>query len=119
MAHVPIAPKMAGQRHVAHEGDVVMVAMQLKDKQTGKPFPWRWLGIVTKTRSSTITVIRFGVPGGEEISKISKRPKDEHILSLYDELIVVRAISEDAWPDGVHAFKMQLIMRGRLNDVID
>lgn len=99
------------------EGSVVMVMMQLKDKDTGKSFTWRWLGIVVKSDGVRFTAIRFGVPDGHAISKISKRPKDEHNLIIHDPKLEVSVLAEESWTDSIHAFKMQLLLAGRLDDL--
>jgi hypothetical protein len=94
-------------------GDVVMVHMRLNDKQTGKPFWWKWLGAVLEAkgvRHSHFKVIRFGAPEGKDEATIR--------LNFYSEDQRVWFIPPEEWPDGVHAFRTRLILEGRLDEAV-
>lgn len=94
-------------------GDVLMVHVRLKDKQTGKPFTWKWLGAVKKPhpRSTGALVIRFGAPEGKDeiFMNFGRLGADDEGVWL---------IPEAEWPDGVHAFRTRLILEGRLDEAV-
>lgn len=94
-------------------GDVLMVHRQLRDKETGKPFTWKWLGAVKKPlrRGGGAVIIRFGAPEGkDEIAmNFGRMEADDEGVWL---------IPQEEWPDGVWAFRTKLILEGRLDDAV-
>jgi hypothetical protein len=88
-------------------GDVVMTTWHLKDKTTGRPFTWRWFGVVMRVaRSYTIEVWRLGAPKGAE-EELTIRLRDGRITAYY--------LPEAEWPDGVWALRTKLILEGRID----
>lgn len=93
-------------------GDVLMVHRELKDKRTGKPFMWKWLGVVTKplSRNRGAFMIRFGAPEGKDRVAI--------MFGEDDAVQGVWFLPEEEWPDGVWAFRTKLILEGRLDEAV-
>jgi hypothetical protein len=92
-------------------GDVVMVHKLVeKPKDGSKPFWWKWLGVVNRAKRHTTMVIRFGAdPGMDEVAFYNIGSTDN---------MKVWFISEEEWPDGVHAFRTRLILEGRLDEAV-
>lgn len=86
----------------------------MQDKETKKPFTWRYFMIATKViRQRIVHGIRLGAPEG----------KDKTSLLLAepfhpDGLTSVHYLPPDEWPDGVHALRMKLILEGRIDELI-
>jgi hypothetical protein len=90
-------------------GDVVMVRRKMRDRHSDKPFVWKFLATVYKSNSPyRLRLIRFGADEGKDVM-------DVH---LSDDRNTVHVLTEDSWPDGVHAFRTRLILEGRLDDAV-
>lgn len=89
-------------------GDVLVIARQLNDKQTGRPFVWHYFGIVLKMRGGTANIIRIG----------GKEGADESNVSAYEAETTVSLLPEAEWPDGIYAFRTRLILEGRIDGAL-
>lgn len=94
-------------------GDVLMVHRRLKDKETGKPFTWKWLGAVRRLHSFSraVSLIRFGAPEGKDLITVYFHSVDHDDEGVW-------LIPQEEWPDGVWAFRTKLILEGRLDDAV-
>lgn len=86
-------------------GDVVQVAVELTDKQTGKRFWWRRFCVVTEkaqgwANKSVMTMTL----------KMNPEPKDFRVIELED--VVVTLVPERQWPQGVSAMYMKHLATG-------
>lgn len=86
-------------------GDVIMLSRQLVDKQTKKPYTWRFLAVVVKVKKRTATLIRLD-------------NEADMTVDIFDHRWEVRTLDECAWPDGARVIRMKLIMEGRLDGLI-
>lgn len=84
-------------------GDVLQVAVQLTDKQTGQPYWWRrFVCVMAGPRSSnTFRALTL---------KMHPDEKDLRELDLRDDKQVVTQVPETSWPQGVVAMRMKLLM---------
>jgi hypothetical protein len=88
-------------------GDVVMVHRELTDKQTKKPFTWKFFGVVTKTVTRRV------------FACITLDEKKHEVTVFYDHPnTTVWYLTPDEWPDGVYAFRTKLILEGGLDMAI-
>lgn len=86
-------------------GDVLMVAMELEDKQKkGKTFTWRFFALVLK------------ISRGQrcEVLVLDEKEREPMALSFLRPNIVIHLLDEDKWPDGVHAFRTKAILDGKV-----
>lgn len=91
-------------------GDVLMVARELTDKKTGKPFVWRFFLIVLKHHQMRESVrgLRIGAPDDQQMTVgISKEDDNE-----------VWLLDPDEWPDGVVARRMAAILDGKIEGLL-
>lgn len=90
-------------------GDVIMVNQNGLDRRTSKDFTWRWLGVVVKqpsrlTSSYAGYAVRLGALDDERARML-----------FYDaDRMTIHRLPEAEWPDGVWAFRTQMILEGRL-----
>ena len=82
------------------KGDVLCVSMSMTDKKTGKPYVWRFFGVTTRIGSLTAKV---RVIGKDTAANISTMADEIHFLE------------PDEWPDGVHMFRTQMILKGDID----
>lgn len=102
-------PVELGEHGPVVPGDVVMVSRAMWDKKTKRPFRWRFFLVVTKQKRWTI---HGYVVGNDKL-------KDKEIaVSLHDEKNEVQFLPMEEWPDGVHAFRMSMVLRGLIEDVV-
>jgi hypothetical protein len=99
--------------HRLEVGDVIMVHRELKDKQTGKPFTWKFFALVT----------RAGARPGRAARMIwcvilDEKEREERQLATYDEQTTIWYLAPDEWPDGVHAFRTKLILEGKVEGMV-
>jgi hypothetical protein len=79
----------------------------MTDTKTGKPFTWRFFGIVIKPHRYWVKVIRIGAkeePGRDiSIIQVTNDPKND-----------VYFLPPDRWPDGVCVYRMKAVLEGRI-----
>lgn len=104
-------------------GDVVQIAVQLTDKQTGQPFWWKRFACVV---SLELVAQRSGFQTGPNkpirrrqfgavTLKLHPDPdKDWRKISLEDPANVVTYLPPESWPQGVVAMRMKLIALGTI-----
>lgn len=92
-------------------GDVVQIAVQLTDKQTGQPYWWK--------RFACVTWLPGLSPAGRarghfRALTLKMRPEERDLrdIDLGEENQVVTKLDEDRWPQGVVAMRMKLITQG-------
>lgn len=88
-----------------HKGDVVLVAQELKDKETGKPYIWRWYGLAVTARNrwpDGLTVIRLGAD-------------HEGTRQIFCRSSTIWLMNENEWPDGVWALRTKAFLEGRID----
>lgn len=90
-------------------GDVLMVARQMRDKQ-GKRFVWRFFVVVT--RSSRWVIGGIVVGAGDKIKN------KELTFDLNDDRNTIQLLDVSEWPDGIHAFRMAMVLKGLIPDVV-
>lgn len=90
-------------------GDVIMVARKMRDKVTKKPFDWKFFMVVTKHKR---WIVRGYVVGGRGHLK-----DNELTLGLDDDKNTAHYLPIEEWPDGIHAFRMALIMQRKIEDL--
>ena len=83
------------------KGDVLMVVRQMTDKKTGKPYVWRFFALIVLVGYS---VAKTRILGNERTSPtvVSTHRDEVHLLE------------PDEWPDGVHMFRTQMILKGEI-----
>ena len=84
-------------------GDVVVVAVELQDKQTGAPYWWKRFCTVHQQ-----PVTRRYV----ELLTLKMRPDDRDLRTVDILQDVVTLLPEAEWPQGVVAMRMKLIAQG-------
>jgi hypothetical protein len=89
-------------------GDVVMVHRECYDTVRDEHFTWKFIGAVSSVRGGRLEVLRFGADEGKDVMR----------FSVHDPKYSVYYLTEDGWPDGVHAFRTRLILEGRLDDAL-
>lgn len=95
-------------------GDVLMVARKIKKpKNGGRPYWWRFFFVVTKHRRWTVRGLVVGTS--------NENLKHKEIGLQFDddeELQTMHFLPMEEWPDGVHAFRMAMILQGLIEDVV-
>lgn len=83
-------------------GDVVMVAVQLRDKVDGSPFWWKTLRCVMEThgRHAELLTLRPHIDPEKDIRMVD-----------FDRDVVTK-VEEASWPQGAIAMRMKYIMQG-------
>lgn len=89
-----------GNLSLVEKGDVLQVARPCTDAKTGKPYTWRFFGVVVHAR---VTSAKVRVIGKDYNINVNTRVDD---ISLLD---------PDEWPDGVHMFRTQMILKGEID----
>lgn len=91
-------------------GDVVVVAVELRDKTTGQPYWWKRfccvIGKPLNRRYVTLLTLKM-------------RPEERDMRDVDVTKDVVTKLPEDQWPQGVVAMRTKLIMQRivKLGDV--
>lgn len=87
-------------------GDVVLVARELKDKQTGQPFWWRsFRAVLAVPTLKHLTVLTLKMNPDPE--------KDVWEIDFRDDVRqVVTKVPEEQWPQGVKAMWMKHVHTG-------
>ena len=94
-------------------GDVVMVVRKMRDKRTNKSFDWRFFMVVTEQTLALDDPVEGWVLG-----TTSEHLKGKTLrLHVNDEKNVIHYLSPDEWPDGVHQFRMALIMQRKIENL--
>lgn len=106
-------PTLLGDRAIVGVGDVLMIKRVMADKDTGKPYDWRYLMVVTelKQRGLHIAGLRLGAEEGRDMVYL-------YLPSHERRGIEAHWLAPEEWPDGVHAFRMKLILEGRIEGLI-
>ena len=84
-------------------GDVVMVAVELRDRRTGGTYWWkRFCAVLAKptTRLNAVVVT------------LKQEIDDKDVRDIRFDKDVVTLVEESAWPQGVIAMRMKWIMKG-------
>ena len=84
------------------KGDVLCVSRPMTDKKTGKPYVWRFFGVATHIGS---LIAKVRIIGGTT-------PKPLIVDTYRDE---IHFLEPDEWPDGVHMFRTQMILKGEID----
>jgi hypothetical protein len=96
--------------HSLKPGDVVMVRRQMRDKATQKPFTWRFFMVLVYENDDD--VIEGYVVGNERL-------KDQPLTIRADDgRNLVDVLDQSEWPDGVHAFRLSMILRGLIPEIV-
>lgn len=83
-------------------GDVVMVAVELRDKTTGNPYWWkRFCCVVDKPHNRRFVTLLT----------LKMRPEERDLREVDVTKDVVTKLPEEQWPQGVIAMRMKLIMQ--------
>lgn len=97
--------------HRLKPGEVVMVKRKLIDKQTKKPFDWRFFALVLGAQRWRIVLYILD-------GKHREAPSTMSLAELGDPTQTqLWVLPEGEWPDGVHAFRTKLILEGRIEGV--
>jgi hypothetical protein len=103
-----------GQERKLVPGDVLMCARKImKPKNGGKPYWWRFFFVVTKHRKWLVRGLVVGTS--------NENLKGKEITFEFDDddgKNVIQYLPTDEWPDGVHAFRMAMILQGLIPDVV-
>lgn len=95
-------------------GDVIMVHRQLRDKETRKPFVWRYLALVTKVGRRADIAIQHIILDEKEREPTTLYLSMVDVQSGDGRLVRLWFLPEAEWPDGVYAFRTKLILEGRI-----
>ena len=88
-------------------GDVVQIAVQLRDKTTGQDFWWkRFAAVVRHNNSKHFEALTLKMHVDMD--------KDLRIIDLRSDKQVVTWLPPEQWPQGVSAMHMKLVATGRL-----
>lgn len=95
--------------HRLEVGDVILVSRELRDKETKKPFQWKYFAMVTKVGR-----------GHQRLEHIILDEKEREPKPLFwsdhaGTEFHVWYLPEAEWPDGVYAFRTKLILEGRID----
>lgn len=94
-------------------GDVVQIAVQLTDRQTGQPYWWRRFAAVVEL--GPISRTRRGRYFCALTLKLHPDiDKDRRRIDLKEENQIVTLVPEERWPDGVVAIRMKLIAQRKI-----
>ena len=92
-----------------HKGDVILVEQPFIPKGTTKVVRWRWFGVVGGLGKGKINM-RLHRAGGPPDAK----PK-VFVRGDVHRDIQLQLLDPDEWPDGVHMFRTQMILRGEID----
>lgn len=91
-------------------GDVVMCDRKMRDKQTRKLYQWKFFMVVTEP-----THLFGDRVTGFVLGTSNERLREEPLnLSVNDEKNAIHYLPPDEWPPGVHAFRMALILKRKI-----
>lgn len=93
-------------------GDVLMVARRMNDK-AGKPFVWRFFMVVTEYKQLSERV------HGMVVGATGKLADMAYTVQLESARNAVELLDPTEWPDGIHAFRMAMILKGQIEDIAD
>lgn len=88
-------------------GDVVMVQRDMEDRDTGKPYVWRYFVIVTEPGRWFARGLRIGAEKGKETTTVK-----------FDEGWEIQLLAMSEYPDGVHAYRMMHILKGNIEGIV-
>ena len=98
-------------------GDVLLVAIQLTDKQTGQPFWWksfRCVMRVTSSRFATLLHLKMHPDLDKDVREVDfHEGAGNHMGEGVRQ--VIEWLPEEAWPQGVVAMRMKQIALGVLD----
>lgn len=92
-------------------GDVVMVSREMTDKRTGRPYDWKFFMVVTEHK------VRARMLKGIVISN-SEKFKDQVAKLTWSAANTIHYLSMEEWPEGVSAFRMSMVLRGLIPDIV-
>lgn len=95
-------------------GDVVQIAVQLRDKATGQPFWWKRFACVGWAPRSSLVGGHRTLFRALTLKMHVDMTKDYREIDLDDEKQVVTLLPEDKWPQGVVAMRMKAITLGHI-----
>lgn len=104
-------PEPLDDRELA-PGDVLMVERKMRDKRTNKAFLWRFFLVVTEPDDFGDSV--KGMVVGTTSEKLKVEPLR---LSLDDDKNTFQFLPQAEWPDGVHVFRMGMIMKRQIEAI--
>lgn len=93
-------------------GDVLMVTRRMLDRKTRKPYDWKFFLVVTQHRSRYSSIVK-----GMIIGATNERWKDEPVTVLTEDCDT-QYLPPDEWPEGVHAFRMAMVLKGLIPDIV-
>lgn len=93
-------------------GDVLLVSIQLTDKQTGQDFWWKTFRVVMRKpitkHYAQLLILKMHPDFDKDLREIDFDP------DASEKKQVIQIVPEDAWPQGVIAMRMKLITLGKL-----
>ena len=92
-------------------GDVVMVNRKMKDNQ-GRAFMWKFFMIVAEETSLLDDDIEGYVVGNENLKGKTYR------CGVCSPRNVIHYLAPEEWPDGIHAYRMQMILTSQITGVV-
>jgi hypothetical protein len=99
--------------HRLQTGDVVMVRRTLRDKDTNKPFDWRYFAVVTRVdRVDRLRAMMHLI-----LDEKDRQPTTLWLIKPKEEQ-QVWYLPEEEWPDGVYAFRTKAILEGRVDAIV-
>jgi hypothetical protein len=103
-----------GRERQLAPGDVLMVAKKIMKPKFGtKPYWWRFFFVVTKHRKWFVRGLVLG--------SANEKLKDKEISIEFDDdedMLVVQYLPMEEWPDGLHAFRMAMVLQGLIPDIV-
>lgn len=91
-------------------GDVVQIAVQGTDRDTGVPFWWRRFAAVLDKPSHGDRMFLAGT-----LKMRFDKTKDARVVKVGDPEVIVTLLPERMWPAGVIAARLKLIHTGHLS----
>lgn len=96
-----------GRERQLNPGDVLMVSRHITPKDGSKRRWWRFFMVVVKHKRWAVVGRRVGAPEGKEDIKLT-----------FDDSWVIQFLPMEEWPDGIHAFRMAMVLQGQIPDVV-
>lgn len=102
-----------GRERQLAAGDVLMVARHIpKPRNGGKPYWWRFFLVVTRHQRWRVRGLVVGAQ--------NESLKDNPVTLQFDDddqKQTIQYLPMEEWPDGVHGFRMAMILKGLIEDI--
>lgn len=91
-------------------GDVLLVVQPYTPKGTTKSVVWRWFGVVKDLgkRTHNIRLRRLGAPAAISVRVLAFGDIAYNNFQVF-------FLEPEEWPDGVHVFRTQMILKGEID----